>query len=67
MAEDAEIESGTSFITRSDKNLLSDMAENAEVGSNSGRNDDKTVKRSPLFKKLNRLTGYFIFLCSGKR
>ena len=63
MAEDDEFGSGTSSTTRSDKNLPLDIAENAEVGGNGDGGDDKTVKKSPLFKKLNGLTKYLTSLC----
>ena len=53
--------------TRSAKNLLSDIAEDAEVGGNGDSSDDETVKRSPLFKKPNGLTWYFTSLRSGKK
>ena len=66
-AENAEIKSGTSFITRSPKNLLSDMAEDAEIVSNDDSDDDKTVKRSPLSKKPNKSTRYLTSLHSKKR
>ena len=60
MAEDAEVRSGTSSTTRSAKNLLLNMAKDAEVGG-----DDETVKRSPS-KKPSRPTGYLISLYSEK-
>ena len=55
MAEDAEVDSGTSSMTRSAKNLSAsvDMAENAEVAGNGNGGDDKTVKRSLFSKKPN--------------
>ena len=64
MAEDAEVKSVTSSIIRSDKNLPSDMAENAEVGSNADGGNDETIKRSPLSKKPNGSTEYFTSLHS---
>ena len=63
MAEDAEIGSGTSSITRSAENLPSDMAEDAEVGGNSNGDNDETVKRS-FFRKLSRPTEYLTSLYS---
>ena len=64
MAEDAEVGSGTSSITRSAKNLSAsvDMAKDAEVGEGDG-GDDETVKRSPS-KKPNVPTGYLTSLRS---
>ena len=62
--EDADVGSGTSSITRSAKNLPSNMAEHAKVGGNSDGGDDETVEKSPLSKKLNRLMEYFTSLCS---
>ena len=61
-AKDAEVRSGTSSTTRSAKNLLSDIVEDAEVGSNSDGGDDETVKRSPLSKKSNGPIGYLTSL-----
>ena len=68
MGEDAEVGSGTSSITRSAKNLSVsvDMAENVEFDKSDGH-DDKTVKRSPLFKKLNVSTENLTSLCFGKK
>ena len=54
-AEDAEVGSGTSSTTRSAENLLSDMAEDAEVGGNSDGDDDEIVKRSPPSKNVKRI------------
>ena len=65
-AEDAEVGSGISSTTRSSENSLSDMTENAEVGGNGDGGNDKTVERSPLFKKSNGPTEYFNFLRSKK-
>ena len=65
-AEDVEVGSGTSFTTKSAKNSLLDMSENAKVGNNDDGGDDKIVKRSPL-KKSSGLTGYFTFLSPRKR
>ena len=65
-AEDAEVGSGTSSITRSAKNssVSVDMAEDAEFGEgNSGA--DETVERSPS-KKPNVSTGYLTSLRSEK-
>ena len=64
-AEDAEVGSGTSSTTRSAKNLSAsvDMAKDAEVGE-SGGDDDKTVEKSPLFKKSSGPIGYFTSLHS---
>ena len=66
MAEDAEVGSGTSSITRSAKNSSAsvNMAEDAEVGENDG-GDNEMVKQSPS-KKPNVPTGYFTFLHSKK-
>ena len=68
MAEDAEVGSQTSSMTRSAKNLsaLVDMPEDAEVDKGDG-SDKETVKKSPFFKKPNVSTGYFNSLCSKKR
>ena len=65
-AENAEVGSGTSSIIRSAKNSSAsvNMAKYAEVGEGNGA-DDKTVKRSPLFKKSNELMEYLIFLRSN--
>ena len=64
MAENAEVGSGTSSITRSAKNSSAsvDMAEDAEVDECDG-GDDETVKRSPS-KKLNVPIGYLTSLRS---
>ena len=51
IAENAEIESGTSSTTRSAKNSPSDMVKDAELGGNSDGGDDETVKKSSLSKK----------------
>ena len=64
MAEDAEVESGTSSTTRSAENLPLNMAEDAEVGGNDDGGDDETVKRSPLSKKPNGHMEYLTSLCS---
>ena len=64
MAENTEVESGTSSTTRSDKNLPRDMAEDAEVDSNGDDGNDQTVKRSPLFKKPNGPAEYLTSLRS---
>ena len=50
MAEDAEVDSGTSSTTRSAENLsaLVDMAEDAEIGGNGDGGDDETVKKITL-------------------
>ena len=61
-AEDAEVGSGTSSTIRSARNLPSDMAKDAKVGSNSNGGDDKTIERSPLSKKSSRPIGYLTFL-----
>ena len=63
-AEDAEVDSGTNFITRSAENLSAsiDMAEDAEVGEGDG-GDDETVERSPS-KKPNVPMGYLTSLRS---
>ena len=68
MAEDTKVDSGTSSMTRSAKNLSisMDMAEDAEVGEGGG-SKDKTVKRFPLSKKPNVPTEYLISLHSKKR
>ena len=68
MAEDAEVDSGTSSTTRSPKNLSMsvDMAEDAEVGEGD-EDDDEMVKRSLLSKKPKVPTGYLTSLRSGKR
>ena len=68
MVENAEIGSETSPITKSAKNLsvLVDMAEDAKVDKGDGGND-KTIKRSPLSKKLNILIGCLIFLYFRKK
>ena len=65
MAEDAEVGSETSSTTRSAKNLLSDMAKDAEVGGNGDGGDDETVKKSPS-KKPNVPIGYLTSLRSEK-
>ena len=54
-------------MTRSANNLSAavNMAKDAKVGKGNG-GDDKTVKRSPLFKKPNLTTGYFTSLHPGK-
>ena len=64
-AEDAEVRSRTSSITRLDKNSSAsvDMAENAKVVE-SGGGDDKMVERSPLSKKSSGFMGYLISLRS---
>ena len=64
-AEDAEVGSGTSSITRLAKNLSLYMAEDTEVGGNGDGDDDETVERSPS-KKLSRPTGYLTSLCFEK-
>ena len=61
-AEVAEINSGTSFITRSAKNLPLDMAEDLKIGSNNDGSDNKMVKKSSLFKKSSSSMQYLIFL-----
>ena len=68
MAEDAEVGSATNSTTRSAKNLSAsvDMAEDAEFDEGDSDNN-KTVKRLPLFKKPNVFTGYLTSLCSEKR
>ena len=48
--EDADGGSKTSSTTRSAKNSLLDIAENAEVGVNGDGSDDEIVKRSPPSK-----------------
>ena len=58
MAEDAEVDSGTSSTTRSAENSLSDMAEDAEVDDNGDGGDNETVERLPS-KKSNVPMGYF--------
>ena len=65
MAEDAEVGSGTSSITRSAENLSVsvDMAEDAEVGGNGYSGDNETVERSPS-KKPNGPTKYLTSLRS---
>ena len=65
-AEDAEVGSETSSTTRSAKNLsaLMDMAKDVEVGEGDG-GDDKTVKRSPFFKKSSGPMGYLTSLRSN--
>ena len=65
MVEDTKVGSGISFTTRSVKNLPSDIAKDAEVGSNSNDGDDETVKRS-AFQKSSGLTEYLTFLCFEK-
>ena len=67
MVEDAKVGSGISSTIRSAENssISVDMAENAEVGEGDV-SDNKMVKKSPLFKKLSELTGYFIFYAPEK-
>ena len=65
MAENAEVEGGTSSTTRSAKNSPLDMSEDVEVCGNGNRGDDKTFEKSP-FKKPSGLIGYFISLRSKK-
>ena len=67
-AEDAKVGSKISSMTRSAKNLSTsvDIAEDAGVDEGDG-GDDKMVKRLPLYKKLNKPTGYLTSLRSGKR
>ena len=52
LAKNAKVDSGTSSITRSARNLSVsvNMAEDAEVGEDN-RSDNKMVKRSPFSKK----------------
>ena len=56
-----------SFIIRLAKNLPLDIAKNIEIDGNDNSNDDKTVKKLPLSKKSNVLTGYLTFLYSKKK
>ena len=65
-AEDAEVWNGTSSTTRSAENLSAsvNMAEDAEVGEDDGDNNE-TVKRSPLSKKLSRPMWYLTSLRSN--
>ena len=64
MAENAEVDSGTSSTTRSTKNLSAsvDMGEDVEVGEGDD-GDNETVKKSPFFKKRNGPMGYLTPLC----
>ena len=48
------------------KNLLLDIAEDAEVAGNSDNSDNETVKRSPFSKKPNGSIGYLTSLGSRK-
>ena len=64
-ANNAEVGSGISSTTRSDENLPSNMAKDAEVGGNGDGSDDETVERSPLSKKLNGSIGYLTSLRSN--
>ena len=60
-AQDGKIGSGTSFIIRSAKKLLLNIAEDAEVGDNSDDDDNEMVERLPL-RKLSRPIGYLTSL-----
>ena len=68
-AKEGEIDSKTNFISRSTKNLLLSIsiADNTKIAEGSSSSDDKTVKKSPLSKKLNIPTRYFTFLYFKKR
>ena len=63
MAEDAKVRSKTSSTTKSAKNLLSDVAKDAEVGGNGDDSDDEMIKRLPS-RKSNGPTRYFTSLRS---
>ena len=63
-AENAEVGNGTSSTIRSAENSPSDMAEDAEFDGNSDDGNDKTVKRSPLFKMSSGPMGYLTSLRS---
>ena len=59
MAKNAKVESETSSITRSAKNMPLNIAEDAEVDGNGNGGDNKTIKRLPLFKKPNIITEHY--------
>ena len=64
MVEDVEIRCKTSSITRSVKNLSSDMAEDTKVGSNGDDGNNETIERSS-FKKSSGPMEYFTSLRSN--
>ena len=66
-AEDAKVGSGTSFTTRSAKNLPSGMVEDAEVGGNGNDEDDEMVKNHLLPKCRTDLPEHLTSLRSKKR